>query len=80
MRARECDARGRLGRADLPYPQRPRLSGVLQAAQAVPTQAVALAAEAAGASGARIGEQIHAARVAAVEAWLTQAQPGPSAH
>ncbi len=66
----ECDARGRLGLEEAPYPQRVRLLQVLALAQEVDTQAVAGAAAAAGASGPRIGEAVHAARVAAVAAGL----------
>lgn len=66
----ECDARGRLGLEEAPYPQRARLLQVLAWAQEVDTQAVAGAAAAAGASGPRIGEAVHAARVAAVAAGL----------
>jgi tRNA nucleotidyltransferase (CCA-adding enzyme) len=62
----ECDARGRLGLEDSPYPQRQRLLATLEAAQSVPTQQVAEEAQAAGADGKKIGEHIHAARVAAV--------------
>ncbi|MDP1742731.1 MAG: multifunctional CCA addition/repair protein [Polaromonas sp.] len=63
----ECDARGRLGLEDSAYPQRERLKGVLQAAQAVATEPVAQAAQAAGLSGVKIGEMIHSARVRAVQ-------------
>jgi tRNA nucleotidyltransferase (CCA-adding enzyme) len=66
----ECDARGRLGLEDSAYPQRPRLANALLAAQSVHTETVAHAAQAAGLSGPKIGEQIHAARVQAVKAWL----------
>jgi tRNA nucleotidyltransferase (CCA-adding enzyme) len=62
----ECDARGRLGLAQSPYPQRPWLMQALAAAQAVATDQVAAAAQAAGKSGPQIGESIHQARVAAV--------------
>ena len=62
----ECDARGRLGLSEQPYPQRQRLLAALTAAQSVPTHEVAAAAEAQGESGAKIGERVHAARVAAV--------------
>ncbi len=64
----ECDARGRLGRDETPYPQRARLLAALAAAQAVDTAAVSAQARDAGADGRRIGEWIHAARVAALEA------------
>ena len=66
----ECDARGRLGLQDSPYPQRPRLLGVLAAAQSVATREIAENAQAAGLAGEKIGEKIHAARVAAVCASL----------
>ncbi|MES2281513.1 MAG: multifunctional CCA addition/repair protein [Pseudomonadota bacterium] len=62
----ECDARGRLGLEDSPYPQRQRLLATLEAAQSVPTQQVAEQAQANGEDGKKIGERIHAARVAAV--------------
>ena len=69
----ECDARGRLGLSEQPYPQRQRLLAALSAAQSVPTHEVAAAAEAQGESGAKIGERVHAARVAAVAAVATLA-------
>ncbi|MDB5929560.1 MAG: metal dependent phosphohydrolase [Polaromonas sp.] len=62
----ECDARGRLGLEEKPYPQRPALLGQLAAAQSVPTDQVAAEAMAAGHGGAKIGEWIHQARVEAV--------------
>ena len=62
----ECDARGRLGLHDSPYPQRARLRQALDAALAVPTAQVAEQAQAAGLSGKAVGEQVAAARVAAV--------------
>lgn len=62
----ECDARGRLGFEDSPYPQRPRLLQALAAAQSVATHLVAEDAQAAGQSGKQIGERIHQARVIAV--------------
>lgn len=67
----ECDARGRLGLSEQPYPQRQRLLLALTAAQSVPTHEVAAAAEAQGESGAKIGERVHAARVQAVAAVQT---------
>lgn len=66
----ECDARGRLGLEDSAYPQRPRLTRALLAAQSVHTETVAQEAQAAGLSGPKIGEHIHTARVQAVKAWL----------
>lgn len=66
----ECDARGRLGLEGSAYPQRARLLGVLHAAQGVATREIAEHAQAAGLAGGKIGERIHAARVAAVSAAL----------
>lgn len=66
----ECDARGRLGLHDSPYPQRPRLLAALATAQAVQTQPLAQAAQAAGRGGKQVGEVIHQARVKAVQASL----------
>ncbi len=64
----ECDARGRLGMADRPYPQATRLARALQCAQSVVTQSVAAQAQAAGHSGPQVGDAIRKARVAAVAA------------
>ena len=69
----ECDARGRLGLQESPYLQRPRLLGVLATAQSVVTGKIAGRAQAAGLAGEKIGERIHAARVAAVSAALNEA-------
>ena len=63
----ECDARGRLGLDQSPYPQRPHLLAALAVAQAVATDAVAASAIAAGQSGPQIGDWIHRARVDAVK-------------
>jgi tRNA nucleotidyltransferase (CCA-adding enzyme) len=62
----ECDARGRLGLHEQPYPQAARLQGVLDAVLAQPTHAIAEHALAQGHSGKKVGELIHAARVQAV--------------
>ncbi len=64
----ECDARGRGGLSEAPYPQRVRLRQALEAARSVDTAVVSEAAKAAGAQGREIGERIHDARVRAVEA------------
>jgi tRNA nucleotidyltransferase (CCA-adding enzyme) len=64
----ECDARGRLGLEDRPYPQRERLLRVLAVAAGVATDVVARAAQQAGAAGPQIGEAVHRARVEAVAA------------
>jgi tRNA nucleotidyltransferase (CCA-adding enzyme) len=64
----ECDARGRLGLEEKPYPQRERLLGALAAAQAVATQEIAAQAQREQVAGPGIGEMIHKARVRAVAA------------
>ncbi len=66
----ECDVRGRLGQADSPYPQAPRLLRALAAAQGVATQLLAENAMAAGVAGEDIGSLIRRARVEAVQAIL----------
>lgn len=66
----ECDARGRLGMEDKPYPQRPRLLAVLAAAQSVVTRDIAAKAAAKGLAGPQVGDLIHQARVQAVAQWL----------
>ena len=70
----ECDARGRGGMQEQPYPQRPRLLAALAAAQTVATHSIAADAQVAGLDGPRIGEMIQQARIAAVERSL---QGGP---
>ena len=70
----ECDARGRLGMQESPYPQRNHLLGALAAAQSVVTSDIADKALAAGLAGEKIGQQIHAARVAAVRANVAMPQ------
>jgi len=62
----ECDARGRLGQEDAPYPQRQRLQAVLDTVLAAQTHTVAGRALAQGISGKDIGKLIHAARIEAV--------------
>ena len=66
----ECDARGRLGFHEAPYPQRPHLLKMLAAAQGVATNEIATHAMAAGATGQKVGDVIHQARVVAVQAAL----------
>lgn len=68
----ECDARGRLGREEEPYPQRPRLLSALTAARGVDTAAVAEAAIARGRSGPTIADAIRAARVRAIADALSE--------
>ena len=66
LQACQCDAQGRLGLTDTPYPQAERLAAALQRAQAVATDLVAARAISMGASGPKIGQMIQAARIEAV--------------
>jgi tRNA nucleotidyltransferase (CCA-adding enzyme) len=79
----ECDARGRLGLNDSPYPQRPHLLAALREAQSVSTSEIAAQAQAQGVTGPQVGARIHAARVAALQSGLTgsdTASADPPAH
>ena len=67
----ECDARGRLGKEEDPYPQRGRLLGALAAAQSVSTREIAARAQAQNIQGPGVGEMIHQARIEAVRTALT---------
>ena len=62
----ECDARGRLGLEERPYPQRDRLLAALGAARSVDTAAIAARAREQGQVGDQIGERIQHARSEAV--------------
>ena len=64
----ECDARGRLGLEEQPYPQRQRLLAAFEAARQVSTAAIAAKAQQHGLKGAQVGERIHQARSEAVAA------------
>ena len=64
----ECDARGRLGFSDQPYPQGVRLQRALSLGQAVDTARVSAEALARGLKGPAIGEAIDRAREAALAA------------
>ena len=66
LQACECDARGRWGFENTPYPQAQRLSAALECVLAVATNVIAANAQAAGVSGQQIGALIHQARVLAV--------------
>jgi tRNA nucleotidyltransferase (CCA-adding enzyme) len=79
----ECDARGRLGLNDSPYPQRPHLLAALREAQSVSTSEIAAQAQAQGVTGPQVGARIHAARIAALQSGLTgsdTASADPPAH
>ncbi len=73
----ECDARGRLGLEDKPYPQRERLAEALRRVAAVDATAVAAAAAERGASGPAIGQAIHDARVEALRELAAGPHPSP---
>ena len=82
----ECDARGRTGLQDRPYPPRERLAQALACALGVDTAAVAAAAAARGARGAQVGQAVQHAREQALSRWLVQpgaaeahARPRPEA-
>lgn len=62
----ECDARGRLGMEDDPYPQRPRLLAALAAAQAIDAAGIAARAVERGLSGPAIGAAVNEARATAI--------------
>jgi tRNA nucleotidyltransferase (CCA-adding enzyme) len=62
----ECDARGRLGLEDRPYPQRDSLSADLHRLQALDLGAISAQAMARGAKGPAIGQAVHQARLAAL--------------
>jgi tRNA nucleotidyltransferase (CCA-adding enzyme) len=72
----ECDARGRLGLEEKPYPQRTRLLAALAAAQSVATHEIAAQAQLENLDGPRIGEMIHQARVQAVAGLAGGDSPG----
>jgi tRNA nucleotidyltransferase (CCA-adding enzyme) len=70
LQACECDARGRLGKEDEAYAQRPRLALLLKAAQSVDSAAVSAQALAEGLTGPAVGACIDAARLKAIAAAL----------
>jgi len=66
LAACECDATGRLGFEQRPYPQRARLAQALSVAQAVEARGVSAAAIARGLKGPAIADEIRRARVQAL--------------
>ena len=70
LAACECDATGRLGLEDRPYPQRARLAAALKIAQDVDARAASSQAIARGLKGEAIAEAIRRARVDALETRL----------
>ncbi len=73
----ECDARGRLGREDEPYPPRPRLLAALAVARGVDAAAVAQEAIARGAEGPAVGDAIRRARIAALDDFARAGDQAP---
>jgi tRNA nucleotidyltransferase (CCA-adding enzyme) len=71
----ECDARGRLGFTDAPYPPKPRLRQALDTVLAVDTAAVSAQALAAGMRGPDIGRAIGQARGLALAASQQRCPP-----
>jgi tRNA nucleotidyltransferase (CCA-adding enzyme) len=71
----QCDAQGRLGLQDAPYPQAQRLGQALDLALAIATDSIAARAIAAGATGPKIGQFIQTARAEAIAAGLETATP-----
>jgi len=69
----ECDARGRLGFEDAPYPQSGRLLAALAMARTVDTAVVAEQARADGLQGDRIGLRVQAAQQQAIEDGMASA-------
>ena len=65
----ECDARGRLGLENRPYPQRERLAADLAATQALDLAAVSAEAIARGAQGPAVGKAVQAARLGALRSF-----------
>ena len=70
----ECDARGRLGLEDRPYPQRERLAADLAATQKVDLAAASAEAIARGAKGPAIGKAVQAARLGALRSFTGNGQ------
>ena len=72
----ECDARGRLGLSESPYPQRARLTTALAHALAADAAAVVAEAQARGVKGPGLADAVHAARVKAIADGLGATTPG----
>ncbi len=69
----ECDARGRLGFTEKPYPQRPRLLKAFEATQSVDSAAISAQALQEGVTGVAIGKRLDVAREAAIALALENA-------
>lgn len=66
LQACECDARGRLGKEEEAYSQRPRLALLLKAAQSVDSASISAQALDEGLKGPSIGKRLDEARQAAI--------------
>ena len=66
----ECDARGRTGLENRPYPQRARLAGALHAGLAVDAAGVVANAQVRGLAGPALGEALTTARRQAIDTYL----------
>ena len=73
LAACECDATGRLGLEDQPYPQRARLAAALKIAQGVDARTASARAIERGLKGEAIAAEIRLARVLALKAGLDAA-------
>jgi tRNA nucleotidyltransferase (CCA-adding enzyme) len=73
LQACACDARGRLGLGDAPYPQAAHLQRLLDCALSVDTQALSTQALAEGVQGVALGRRIEQARVHAMARAMKQA-------
>ena len=67
LQACECDAQGRLGKADEPYPPRERLTRLLEAVQSVDSAAISAQALAEGLKGPEVGRRLDEARIRALQ-------------
>ena len=74
LQACACDARGRLGLGDAPYPQAAHLQHLLDCALSVDTQALSTQALAEGVQGEALGRRIEQARVQAMARAMKQAE------
>lgn len=79
LQACECDARGRTGLEDRPYPQAPRLQAALETVRAVDTGEVAARVQQQGQAGPAIGQAVRRARVQALARAWSRAAPDAAA-
>ena len=70
LQACECDARGRLGKEDAPYPPRQRLNRLLEAVQSIDSAAVSAQALAEGLKGPEVGRRLDEVRLSVLKELL----------